>query len=57
MVSVPSDVSVSGVIDATVRVLGEEIDEKDFLSCVYNEFPVSSNKQYQTIPVLALYPR
>lgn len=45
MVSVPSDVSVSGVIDATVRVLGEEIDEKGFLSCVYNEFPVSSNKQ------------
>ena len=55
--SVPSDVSVSGVIDATVRVLGEEIDEKDFLSCVYSELPVVCNKQSKTIPVLALYPR
>ena len=55
--SVPSDVSVSGVIDTTVRVLGEEIDEKDFLSCVYSELPVVCNKQSKTIPVLALYPR
>lgn len=37
MVSVPSDVSVSGVIESTVRILGEEVTEEEFLSCVYRE--------------------
>ena len=33
----PSDVSVSGVIESTVRILGEEVTEEEFLSCVYKE--------------------
>lgn len=33
----PSDVSVSGVIESTVRILGEEVTEEEFLSCVYRE--------------------
>lgn len=37
MVSVPSDVSVSGIIESTVRILGEEVTEEEFLSCVYRE--------------------
>ena len=37
MVSVPSDVSISGVIESTVRILGEEVTEEEFLSCVYKE--------------------
>lgn len=37
MVNVPSDVSVSGVIESTVRILGEEVTEEEFLSCVYRE--------------------
>ena len=31
----PSDISISGVIESTVRILGDEISESDFLSCVY----------------------
>ena len=37
MVSVPSDVSVSGVIESTVHILGEEVTEEEFLACVYRE--------------------
>lgn len=35
VVSHPSDISISGVIESTVRILGDEISESDFLSCVY----------------------
>ena len=37
VVSVPAPVSLSGVIESTVRILGDEISEEDFLSCVYEE--------------------
>ena len=37
VISKPSDISISGVIEATVHILGDEISEEDFLSCIYKE--------------------
>lgn len=34
------ELSVSGVIESSVDILGDEISEEEFLSCIYQKYSV-----------------